>query len=84
MCSLNRLRKSRPQNMLHAWSIPANNDGVPFFGFPELPADDVESLKRVEWWNAKIAESSGDSNLKLLAGAETDILLNKRSGWFGF
>lgn len=81
---LNLLRKSRPQNMLHAWSIPANNDGVPFFGFPELPTDDVETLKRVEWWNAQLAMQAPETGLKIVAGGHTEIQLSEEPGWLGF
>ncbi|GJE89571.1 catechol 1,2-dioxygenase [Phanerochaete sordida] len=78
---LNWVRKSRPQNMLRAWSVPASNDGEPFFEFPELPTDDVDTLKRVEWWNAKLAEQAPDAGLKVVAGGRTEIRLNEKPGW---
>ena len=46
--------------------------------------------KHVEWWNARIAErasggeSGSESAPKVVAGAQMDILLNKKTGWLGF
>lgn len=82
--SLNHLRKSRPQNMLRAWSISENNGGEAFNKFPKLPSDDVESLKRVEWWNARLTEHAPGAGLKIVAGGRTEIKLNEKSGWLGF
>lgn len=79
---VNYWRKSRPQNMVRAWSIPANNGGEAHYGFPELPADDLETLKRVEWWNAKLAEQAPDAGLKVVAGGSTEFRLNEKPRWF--
>ena len=81
--SLKYVRKTRPQNMLRSWSIPANNGGESFFNFPELPSDDVDTLKRVEWWNAKLAEKAPDAGLKIVAGGSTGFKLNEKPGWLG-
>ena len=81
--SLNYVRKPRFGNLLQSWSIAAANDGKAFKDFPELkPEEDME--KRVEWWNARIAERAGEDAPKVVAGAQMDILLNKRTGWLGF
>ena len=87
--SLNWVRKPRFGNLLQSWSIAAANDGKAFKDFPELkPEDEME--KHVEWWNARIAErasggqSGRESAPKIVAGAQMDILLNKKTGWLGF
>ena len=68
--------------MLRAWSVPAGDGGAPFLGFPPLPADDADTHKRVEWWNAKLAEHAPDAGLKVVAGGRTEIRLNEKPGWF--
>lgn len=70
--------------MLRSWSIPTNNDGKAHFDLPELPPDDVSTLKRVEWWNAKLAEHAPDSGLKVVAGGQTEFRLNDKPGLLGF
>ena len=82
-CSLNYVRKPRTQNMLSAWSIPANNNGVAHHNLPELPADDLDTLKRVEWWNSKLRDDLPEANLKVVGGGQTQFTLNEK-GLFGF
>ena len=77
------MRAPRFDNLLKSWSIPGANNGKPFMSFPEVELNG-EKEKRIAWWNATIAARTGDSNLKLVAGAEIDIILNNRPGWFGF
>ncbi|KAJ3556507.1 hypothetical protein NM688_g1990 [Phlebia brevispora] len=79
---LNYMRAPRFGNLLQVWSIPTASGGKTDMNFPQL-ARDPETEKRVEWWNAKMAERSTDK-LEVIAGAETKIVLNKRPGWFGF
>jgi len=77
---LNKVRTAREGNMLPAWCIPSANGGEAYKAFPELPADDIETWKRVEYWNCRLAEK-GD--LKVVAGTSVDLKLNaKKSGWF--
>lgn len=80
--SLNYVRKARPQNMLHAWSIPSDG-GVPYSDFPELPSNDLWTPKRVNWWNTKLAEQAPDAGLKVVACGSTDIKLNEKPGLLG-
>ena len=83
--SLNYVRQTRPQNMLRAWSLPANNGDQAFFDFPQLPSADLDTSKRVEWWNLKLKERIPDVNLKVVAGGQTEYKLSeRRSGWLGF
>lgn len=70
--------------MLKAWSLPANNGGQACFDLPELPSDDVDTLKRVEWWNSKLAEVAPGDGLKVLAGGRTEFQLNSKPGFLGF
>lgn len=71
------MRKVRVNNMVKSWSIPAANDGTAYMNFPELSTDDTETRKRVEWWNAKLAETS---DLKIAAGASAEFRLSAK-GW---
>ena len=68
--------------MLHAWSIPANNGGKAYFDMPELPSDDLETINRVEWWNAKLTEYASEASLKVVGGGKTEYRLNDKS-WLG-
>ena len=77
MNSVNYFRKIRVGNMVKSWCIPSATDGNAYMGFPELPTDDIETLERVKWWNAKLAET-GD--LKVTAGATAEFRLNAK-GW---
>lgn len=70
--------------MLHAWSLPARNNGEPLYDFPELSDDDLETLKRVEWWNAKLTEEAPGTGLEIVAGGRTEFVLNKKPGLLGF
>lgn len=65
--------------MLHAWSLPSNNNGQLFYEFPELSTQDIDTLKQVEWWDAKLA----GTGLKVVAGGRTEFRLNDKPGWFG-
>ena len=78
MTSVNYIRTIRVDNMVKSWCIPAATDGNAYMNFPTLPSDDAESWKRVEWWNAKLAETS---DLKVTAGGTTEFRLNAK-GWF--
>ncbi|EKM58204.1 uncharacterized protein PHACADRAFT_207038 [Phanerochaete carnosa HHB-10118-sp] len=82
--TLNYLRKTRPQNMLRAWSLPESNGGESYIELPELPSDDIESLKRVGWWNARLAEQAPGAGIKVVAGGRTEFKLNEKPGWLGF
>jgi hypothetical protein len=70
--------------MLNAWSLPTSNNSQTFFDLPTLPADELDSLKRVEWWNSKLKEHTPDSDLKIIAGGRTEYKLNEKPGWLGF
>lgn len=82
--SLNYVRALRPQNLLHAWSLPANYDGRRFHEFPELPVDNVDTMGRIEWWNNRLVEQAPDAGLKVVAGGQTELKLNDKPGWLGF
>ncbi|TCD62589.1 hypothetical protein EIP91_006663 [Steccherinum ochraceum] len=71
---LNLVRAVRKQNMNQSWSIPEANGLQQYMGFPKLDSEDADTLKRVEWWNSKLEEIE----LKVVAGAETEIVLNSR------
>ena len=68
--------------MLQCWSTPVKevDDGRPYRNFPELPSSDVIVRQRVEWWNAKLEQM--DEDLKVAAGATTELRLNAKTGWF--
>lgn len=77
------MRAPRYGNMLQAWCIPANNDGKKYKDFPELTGD-IDTEKRVEWWNAQLEGRVPGKNPKVVAGASTVISLNHRPNFFGF
>lgn len=63
--------------MVQSWSIPDPSSGKRHLDFPELPADDCATRKRVEWWDDKLAEMD---DLKVVAGASAEIRLSLK-GW---
>ncbi|KIP05544.1 hypothetical protein PHLGIDRAFT_128806 [Phlebiopsis gigantea 11061_1 CR5-6] len=81
---LDYLRAQRPQNVLHAWSVPDSNGGEQFYDFQELPANDVATQERIKWWNDKLAEKAADAGLQVVAGGHTEFTLNVKPGVFGF
>lgn len=78
--SINLVRPARPNNMLQSWSIPS--DGEQFMEFPPLSADDKETNDSIQWWNKRLAGIGQD--VKVVAGAETEIHMNPPPRWFFF
>ena len=63
--------------MNRTWAISeANLGSQPYMGFPELEASDLDTSKRVQWWNQRLMKD----DLKVVAGAQTEIRLNVK-GW---
>lgn len=75
--SLNYVRAPRTDNMNRSWSIAEANVGSEaYMGFPELDTLDVDTMERVRWWNERLMKD----DLKVVAGAQTEIRLNAK-GW---
>ncbi|KAI0650900.1 Intradiol ring-cleavage dioxygenase [Trametes meyenii] len=70
----NYARSARLGNMATAWSIPAANGGDKYWELPELPVEDIETAKRVSWWNAKLKEHGIDR--EVVAVARQDFKLS--------
>lgn len=47
-------------------------NGEQYMELPPQSSEDIDTMQKVEWWNAKLAEL-GDANLKIVAGAHVDI-----------
>ena len=63
--------------MNRSWSIAEANVGLAaYMGFPELDTLDVDTMERVRWWNERLMKD----DLKVVAGAQTEIRLNAK-GW---
>ncbi len=50
--------------------------------FPELSSDELETVENVNRWNSMLADV--DTSLKVVAGAQTEIYMNAKSGFFSF
>lgn len=75
------MRKVRVNNMVQAWSLPSKDidDGRPYMGFPEPAKDEFAIRERVQWYNEQFSQN-GLPQLKVVAGASTDIRLSAK-GW---
>lgn len=83
---VNYLRAARTGNMLECWSAPtatASSGNVKHMSFPLLTPDDTDAARRLEWWNADLAETASANAPKVVAGGQSSYTLSKRSGWFG-
>ncbi|PSS37405.1 hypothetical protein PHLCEN_2v741 [Hermanssonia centrifuga] len=77
---LNFVRTPRTINVLQCWSIPSGEEKC--MDFPELSSDELETIENVNRWNAMLADV--DTSLKVVAGAQTEIHMNAKSGFFSF
>ncbi|KAH9854880.1 Intradiol ring-cleavage dioxygenase [Lenzites betulinus] len=64
-------------NRVACWAIPTANGGELYWGFPELPANDVDAVKRVGWWNAKLKEQN--VGREIIAVGRHEAYLNVRT-----
>ena len=66
--------------MLQSWSLPSKSydDGRSYMDFPELSDSDLETRKRVDWWN-KMLKENVDPELKVVGGAFTELKLTPKN-----
>lgn len=76
------LRKPKTSLVVDAWSIPSATHGERYKDLPELPSADVETVRKLSWWNSRLAEQGMDA--KVVAGGHMELgLTPRRSGLFG-
>ncbi|KAI0771352.1 aromatic compound dioxygenase [Irpex lacteus] len=80
---LNKVRTPREANILSAWTIPSEQ-GSTYLNLPALDKSDLNTAKRIEWWNEKLEEQAPGKGLRVVAGGTTSYTLNKKPGLFGF
>lgn len=68
--------------MAYSYSVPYSDETeFSFMDLPTLAMDDLDTAKKVEWWNKHLAET--DPELKVSAGANYQVKLNAKTGsWF--
>ena len=57
------------------WSVPKTSSDEAYLSLPVLPAGDVDTARKIDWWNARIVEETGDSSIKIVAGGHTVLPL---------
>ncbi|OCH85236.1 aromatic compound dioxygenase [Obba rivulosa] len=76
------LRTPKTSLVMKAWSVPSANNDEKYKNLPELPNGDVETVRKVAWWNSKLAETG--SNAKIVAGGHMELgLAPRRAGLLG-
>ncbi|OBZ77202.1 Catechol 1,2-dioxygenase [Grifola frondosa] len=79
---VNYLRSPRFSNVVRAWSIPSASNGQPLLDLPELSEEDYDTMKKVDWWNTRLAESG--CKMQIVGGGHMTYSMTPRTGFFGF
>ncbi|KAI0079509.1 aromatic compound dioxygenase [Panus rudis PR-1116 ss-1] len=68
-------------NMIQSWCIPSEGNKR-FYDFNTVSPDEIETQKKIGWWNQRLAEANEDVNI--VAGGEGEVRMNQGPRFYFF